>query len=144
MNEDRVLAADIVSELSDRLEERQRLDVADSSTDLDDHDIALRREALHRRLDLVSDVRNHLHRRAEVFAATLLGDHAEIDAAGGDVVRLRQGAIDESLVVSEIEVGFRAVVGDEYLAVLERRHRPWIDVEIWIELHDRNAHPALD
>jgi len=36
--------------------------------------------------------------------------------------------------VAKIQVGFRAVVGDEYLAVLERAHRPRIDVDIRIEL----------
>ena len=90
VDEDRVLAADVVAELADRLEERQRLDVADRAADLDDHDVVLRREAPHRRLDLVGDVRNHLHRRAEVFAAALLGDDVEVDAARRDVVRLRQ------------------------------------------------------
>ena len=43
MDEDRVLATDVVAELSNRLEERQRLDVADRAADLDDHDVGLRR-----------------------------------------------------------------------------------------------------
>ena len=37
-------------------------------------------------LDRVGDVRDHLHRRAEIVAAPLLGDHLGIDAPGGDVV----------------------------------------------------------
>ena len=39
----------------------------------------------------------------------------------------------EALVVAEIEIGFRAVVGDEDLAVLVRAHRARIDVQIGIE-----------
>ena len=96
------------------------------------------------RLDLVGDVRNHLHRRAEEFAAAFLGDDVEVDAAGRDVVRLRQRAVDESLVVTEVEVRLGAVVGHEHLAVLERRHRARIDVEVRIELQHRHAQPALD
>ena len=38
------------------------------------------------RLDLVGDVRNHLHRLAEVLAAPLLLDDRVVDAAGGEVV----------------------------------------------------------
>ena len=34
-----VLAADVGAELADRLEERQRLDVADRAADLDDQDV---------------------------------------------------------------------------------------------------------
>ena len=45
VDEERVLAADVVAELTDRLEERQRLDVADRAADFDDHDVGLRRRA---------------------------------------------------------------------------------------------------
>ena len=89
MHEDRVLAADVVAELTDRFEERLRFDVADRAADLDDHDVGLGRDALDRRLDLVGDVRNHLHRGTEEFAAAFLGDHVQVDAPGRDVVRLR-------------------------------------------------------
>ena len=47
VDEERVLAADVVAELTDRLEERQRLDVADRAADFDDHHVGLRREAAH-------------------------------------------------------------------------------------------------
>ena len=41
---DRVVAPELEAELADRLEERQRLDVADRAADLDDHHVdALRR-----------------------------------------------------------------------------------------------------
>ena len=63
------------AQLADRLEERQRLDVADGAADLDDeHVVALGalEDAL---LDLVGDVRDHLHGAAEVLAAPLLLDH---------------------------------------------------------------------
>ena len=35
----RVLAADVLAELADGLEERQALDVADRAADLDEHDV---------------------------------------------------------------------------------------------------------
>ena len=40
----------------------------------------------------VGDVRDHLHRGAEIVAAPLLGDHLGIDAPGGGVVGLRARA----------------------------------------------------
>jgi hypothetical protein len=83
-----VLAADVVPELSDRLEEWLRLDVADRAADLHDHHVVLGCDPAHRALDLVGDVRNDLHGGAEILASTLLRDDVEIDAAGGDVVRL--------------------------------------------------------
>ena len=40
----------------------------------------------------------------------------------------------EALVMAEVEIGLGAVVGDENLAVLVRRHRARIDIEIGVEL----------
>ena len=42
--------------------------------------------ALDEFLDLVGDVRDHLHRLAEIVAAALLGEHRLVDPAGGEVV----------------------------------------------------------
>src|SRR4029079_11043475 len=42
-------------------------------------------------------------------------------------------------------VGLGAVVGDEHLAVLVRRHRPGVDVDVRIELEDRDPEtPGLE
>ena len=93
-------------------------------------------------LDLVGDVRDHLHRAAEVVAAALLVDHALVDLAGGEVVALAHLGADEALVVAEVEVGLGAVVGDEHFAVLERAHRARIDVDVRIELDHRDLEAA--
>ena len=144
VHEDRVVAADLLAELPDGLEERQRLDIAHRPTDLGDHHVVPRRRPPDGVLDLVGDVRDHLHRRAEVLAAPFLVDDGLVDAAGGDVVLLSEGAIDEAFVVAEVEIGFGTVVGDEHLAVLERRHRPGIDIDVRIELLHRHAQAPFD
>ena len=64
----------------------QRLDVADRAADLDDGDVDALGRVADARLDLVGDVRDDLHRRAEVLAAPLLRDDALVDAAGREVV----------------------------------------------------------
>jgi hypothetical protein len=42
--------------------------------------------------------------------------------------------VSETLVVTQVEIGFSAVFGDENFAVLKRTHRAGIDVEIRIAL----------
>ncbi len=72
-----VLGPDLAPELANRLEERQRLDVAHRAADLrDDHvgGVGLRRAA-DAALDLVRDVRDHLDGRAEELALALLAEH---------------------------------------------------------------------
>jgi hypothetical protein len=92
--------------------------------------------------DLVGDVRDHLHRLAEVVAAALLGDDLLVDAAGGQVVVAAELRVRETLVMAEVEVGLGAIVGHEDLAVLERAHRARIDVQVGVKLHQVDLQPA--
>ena len=129
-----VLAADLERELPDGLEEGQPLDVADRAADLADEHVGVADAAPDARLDLVGDVRDHLHRLAEVVAAALLRDDRLVDLARRVVAVLGQRRVGEALVVPEVEVGLGAVVGHVHLAVLVRRHRPRIDVDVRVEL----------
>ncbi len=84
-------------------------------------------------LDLVGDVGDDLDRPAEEVAAPFARDDFAVDLPGGHVVELAEVFVDEALVVAQIEVGLGAILGDEDLAVLVRRHRAGIDVEIGVE-----------
>ena len=53
----------------------------DGAADLDDGDVDALGRVAHARFDLVGDVRDDLHRGAEVLAAPLLGDDRLVDAA---------------------------------------------------------------
>ena len=131
---DRVAAPDVLPELPDRLEERERLDVAHRAADLDEDDVVVAGHAADAVLDLVRDVRDDLHGLPEVVAAPLLLDDGLVDLPGRDAVRLSRDGGGEALVVPEVEVGLGAVVGHVDLAVLERGHRAGIDVDVRVEL----------
>ena len=139
-----VAPADVVAELADGLEEGQALDVAHRAADLgDDHvDIGVAGHPGDALLDLVGDVRDHLHRAAQVVALAFLADDVVVDGAGGDVGVAGEALVDEPLVVAQVEVGLGAVVGDEHLAVLEGAHGARVDVEIGVELLDGHLEPA--
>src|SRR3546814_327180 len=81
MDRDRVFTTLFVLELTDRLDEGQRFDVADGAADLAQHEVEVVGLGTGELLDRVGDVRDDLHRRAEVVAAAFLGDDALIDAA---------------------------------------------------------------
>ncbi len=139
---DRAAARQVVAELPDRLEIRQALDVADRAADLAQHEIEAVVAVADEFLDRVGDVRDHLDGGAEIIAAAFLGEDLLIDAPGGDVVLPGGGAAGEALVVAEVEVGLRAVVGDVHLAVLVGRHGAGIDVEIRVELPEPHRESA--
>ena len=149
VQEEAVVAADLVAHLAGGLEEGQRLDVADRAADLGDDDVdplVRRRDASppaeDAGLDLVGDVRDDLHGVAEVLAAALLGDHARVDLPGRHVGPAREVDVEEALVVADVEVGLGAVLGDEDLAVLERVHRSGVDVEVGVQLLHGDAQPS--
>ena len=131
-----IVTAELGSQLSDGFEERQAFDIADSAADLNDGDIrgvlALGKRK-HDALDLVSDVRDHLHGSTQVVPAAFLMDDAVINGAGRGIVLLGKGNVQEPLVMAEIEVRFSAVVRDENLSVLEGVHGAGINVDVGIQ-----------
>src|SRR3970282_1432482 len=128
--------------LPDPLQERQRLDAADGAADLDQADVEAVGGLDDAALDLIGDVRDHLHSAAEVVAAALLADHVVVDAPRRDRVLAAQAGAHVALVMAEVQVGLGAVVGDVDLAVLERAHRARIDIDVGAELHHRHAQAA--
>ena len=61
MYKDRVLATHFVPHLTDRLDERQRLDVPNRAADLDNHHIHIRRQFADVGLDFIGYVRDYLN-----------------------------------------------------------------------------------
>src|SRR5690606_14516744 len=94
VHEQGLLRAALGADLADRLQERQRLDVAHGAADLDQRDVEAGGGRVDAALDLVGDVRDHLHGAAEVVAAALLADHGLVDLAGADRVAPGQAGVD--------------------------------------------------
>jgi hypothetical protein len=44
--------------------------------------------------------------------------------------------------VAQVQVGLGTVLGDEHLAVLKRRHRPGVDVDVRVQLDVGDADAA--
>ena len=112
----------------------KRLDVANGAADFDDDHVDAFGNFLDGGFDFVGDVRNHLHGLAEIIAAAFFAQNGFVDAAGGPVIVAGELGVGEALVVAEVEIGLRAVFGDEDFAVLKRTHGAWINVEVRIAL----------
>lgn len=138
VHEHGLFGATLGAHLADRFQERQRLDVADGAADLDQRHVEPGGGLVDATADLVGDMRDHLHGGAQVIAATLLADHVLVDPAGGDRVLARQPRAHVALVVTQIQVGLGAVVGDVDLAMLERAHRARVHIDVRVQLHHRD------
>ena len=102
MDVERIARADFLLDLTDSLEERLALNIADRAADLRDDDIRTIRLAyiIDLLLDLVRNMRDDLYCRAEVLAAALLADDRGVDLARRDIGILREVDIDETLIMA--------------------------------------------
>src|SRR5918992_1603058 len=137
-----VLAPHVVSELPYSLEEWQALDVAYGAPDLGYDDVLGLSETPYPVLDLIGYVRDYLHGRPEVVPPPLAGYDLPVDATRGHVGEPAEVLIQEPLVVTEVQVRLRTVLGNEDLAVLVRVHRPWVHVDVRVELLEHDPVPT--
>ncbi len=137
-----MIAPEFDPHLANRLEKRQRFDVADVLADLHHANIGIARAHADPVLDFVGDVRNHLHRRAEIVAAPLLGDDPLVNASRREIADALVVDAHAALVMTQIQVGLGAVGGNEDLAVLEWAHGAGIHVDVGIQLHHADLEAA--
>ena len=144
MNEQAVFGAYLQRDLAHSLHKGLRFDIADGAADLGDHHIGIGLPAhpVYKLLDLVGDMRDHLHGRAQIFALALFVEHIPIHLARGKVGVAVQIFVNESLVVPQIQIGLCAVLGHIHLAVLIRAHGARVHIDIWIQLLRRHLQAA--
>ena len=125
-----------MGKLADSLKERLAFDVADSAAYFNEHHIGravvVEGDAA---LNLVGDVRDYLHRFAAVNPVSLILKHGIENATGGTNAVNAQVFINEALIVTQIKIGLRTVIGDKNLAVLNGIHCAGVDIKIRVELH---------
>src|SRR5690606_29700030 len=138
MHEHCTIAADFELQLPGRFEERQRFDVTDRTANFDDGDVCVAGTFDDSTLDLVSHMRNDLHRATKIITPALLAQDRLIHPSRREVVLSGHARTDDALVMPEIEVGLCSIFGYENFAVLKRRHRARIHVDIGVELEDRD------
>ncbi len=147
MDKQAIALAQIPFELADGLQKRLGFDIAHRSANLcDDHIcpgvLAHGADAL---LDLVGYMRDHLHSSAKVVSPALFGDDAVVNLAGGDAAIPEAVFIRKALIVADIQIRLRAIVGYEHFAVLEWTHGSRVHIQIGIAfLHCDFVSPALE
>ncbi len=140
VDQNRVVAADLVLELSDGLQERLAFDVAYRAAHLDNGDpgIFISEIAVEAALDLICDMGDHLYRAAAVIAAALFLQNGPVDLARSHVGVLAQIFVDKTLIMTQVQIGLRAVLRDEHFAVLDGIHRAGIDIDIGVKFLHRD------
>ncbi len=128
--------AQLPLELAHGLKKRGRLDVAHCAAYFGDYKVVFScvGQQFHIAFYLVGDVRDDLHRFAQIVATAFLVDHTLIHSARCDVVGASRLDVGETLVVPQVQVGLVTVDGDIALAVLIGVERAWINVDVGVKL----------
>ena len=143
MHEAGVVGAFLETELTGGFQKGLGLDVAGDAAYFAKHDVDVRpRGASDGRFDLVGDMGNDLDGAAQVSAFPLSLENGGVDLAAGIAGALGAGDAREALIVAQVQVSFRAVVGQKDLAVLEGAHDAGINVQVRIELLHEDTVPA--
>ena len=140
MNEQTVLLPNFQCHLTDRLQERLALNIANRSADFRNHNISSRlfSDRIYKSLDLIGNVRNDLHGIAQILAAALFVQHVPVDLSCRQIGILIQIFIDKSFIVSQIQISFCTVFGYINFAVLIGAHCSRVYIDIWVKFLCRN------
>src|SRR5579871_315032 len=132
MYKKRVLWAKFQAHLANRFQKGQRFDVANRSTNFDDHHVHIGGDFFDDRFDFVRDVRINLNRFAEIIAPAFLGENRFVDSARSPIIVAAQLRVRKALVVPQIKIRLRTVLRYEDFPVLKRTHRARINVQVRI------------
>ena len=138
------ILAQFPAQLTNSLQEWERLDISYSTSDFSNHEVefVLLAHQLDVTLDFVCDMRNHLDSLAQIISAAFLLDNTLIDTACGDVVGTSSLDTGKTLVMSQVEVGFLSVYRNIAFAMLVWIQCSRIDVDIRVKLLDGNVIPS--
>ncbi len=132
-------------ELANRFEKGKPFDIPHRTSHLNDdhtHTPLLPTNEPDSSLDLVRNMWNHLHRIPEVLSLPLFFNHGAVDLTRRRIVPLTHIDVQEPLVVPQVEVRLRTILGDKDLSVLIRTQGPRIDVQIGIDFQNRHPQSA--
>ena len=112
MDVEAVAGADIPFHLPQRFQKWLRFDIPDRAANLHQHDFRAGsvRNQMNPPLDFIGDMRDYLNCASQIVAPPLFGEHLVINLPGGHIADPVQTDIDEPLVMSQIQIGFCAVI----------------------------------
>ncbi len=83
----------------------------------------------------VGDVRDNLYGCTQIVATALFAQDIGVNSTGSEVIAASHFGTNETLIVTQVQVGFSAVFSNEHFPVLDWTHSTWIDVDIRIQFH---------
>lgn len=136
MDHDAVLRTNLMLELSDSLKEWLAFDISNGSADLDYRYLSILciGISVESVFYLIGDMWHYLYCVSSEITMALLLKDAPVYLSGCYIRILVETFVYKTLIVTEIQICFGAVVSDKNFAVLDRVHCSRINIDIRVEL----------
>ena len=123
----------------------QWFDITNRTTNFSNHDVCVRRFSgtHHLFLQSVRDVWDNLNSCTIIITTTFLSQNFRVHTSWRNVWVLVQVNVDETLIVSQVQISFQTVISNESFTVLVWWHRSWVNVNVWIKLLYGNLEAAV-
>ena len=138
-----IVTASLVTELTNCLKERENFNVSDGSSDFsNDHISVVCSNTTDSALDLICDVRNYLNCLSQVITATFSGQNSLINGPCRCIRATCEILVNETLVVTKVEVGLATIICYEHFTVFKRVHRARVNVDVRVKFLHCDAQAA--
>ena len=147
MDQGHMIRAHLMAELADRFQKRLALDISHGSSHFDNGDPLLVRRfsSVKSAFDLIGDMGDYLYRSPAEISVAFFLQNRPVDLSCSHIGVPVQAFINKPLVMSQVQICFRPVVGDKDFTVLNGIHCTRIDIDVGIEfLHSHLIAPRLE
>ena len=126
-------------ELPNRFNKGKSLDITHNAADFRYYVVVaiLFAQELNATLDFVRNMRDYLHGFAQIVPAPFLANNRLINTSRGYIIAPRRLHIEETFVMTQVQIRFASVIRYVAFAVFIRIKRSRIDIDIGIELLNR-------
>ena len=134
MQKQTIFPTNIESKLPDRFQKGKTFNITNGTADFGENNIDIvASQTSDRTFDFVGNVRNDLYRLSAIHSFAFAVEDIAVNFTGRPTAVFGERAVCKAFVVSQIEVGFGAVVENIDFTVLGGTHHSRINIQIGIE-----------
>ena len=135
MDQDRIFPPNIMLELTDCFQEWLAFNITYGATHFNNSNMGFIFIIITVKtaFDLIGDMRNYLNGASAKVSASFFVKNRPVNLTGCNIGILGQALINESFIVTKIQVCLSTVIRYKNFTVLDRVHGTWVNVNVWIK-----------
>ena len=143
--DDIISVGHVFLDLADGFQERQGFDISHSTADFGDNDIriVIFADTEDTVFNFIGDMGDNLYGGSQILTFSFFIDDRLVDFACRHVGGFGQIFVNETFIVSQIKIRFRAIISDKDFTMLVRTHGAGININIRVKFLNGNFVPSV-